>query len=129
MAITLDIGLQTLTVGSHTFGPITVPDELMLATLTIDRTVSRANVQGLNGQPDTTRVDIAIEESDDGGLSWGLRAAAGLIGGLYPSAPDGPPYSFSNVQVELNPTIGRRARAIVTVAGARVAVAGSLEVV
>jgi hypothetical protein len=128
VALTVDIPLQTLTVGSHTFGPATVPDDLISATLTVDRTVSRGGVDGLNAQPATTTLDIIIEESDDGGVTWGLRAGAGLIGGTYPSNLAGDPYLASTVTVDLNQVPGRRARAVLVVAGARVAVAGTLVV-
>jgi hypothetical protein len=130
VAISLDIPLQTLTAGPHTFGPVSVPDGLMLATLTIDRTATRPNADGLNLQPATTTIDLAIWQSNDGGTTWLFRAGAGLVGGTYPSNDAGDPYTFSNVSVELLPGSGRRARADVTVAGAqRVAVAGSLAVV
>lgn len=129
MALTLDIPVQTLPVGSQTFGPATVPDDLTSATLTIDRTVSRGGVDGLNAQPATTTVDIIIEESDDGGTTWALRAGAGLIGGIYVSNEAGDPYLFSNVTVDLNQATGRQVRAVVVVGGARVAVAGNLTVI
>jgi hypothetical protein len=123
---TLPIPLVTLTVGSRDFGPVPVDDTVVRATLTVDRTVVNGGVQGLNGQPDTTTIQIGIYESDDNGASWQFRAAAGLIGGLYPSNQAGDPYLVSNVSVDLNPVTGRRVKATVEVAGASVAVAGSL---
>jgi hypothetical protein len=126
-ALNVPIPLAVLAVGQHSYGPAPVDDDVAQATITIDRTVSRAGTDGLNLQPATTTVEIAVWQSDDGGASWAFRAGAGLIGGTYESEP-GVPYTFSNVSVELTPGAGRRVRADVTVGGARVAVAGSLVV-
>ena len=120
------IPLDALTVGTHAFGPVTAPDDVSQATITIDRTVSRPNANGLNGQPATTTLDIAVWQSSDDGTTWQLRASAGLIGGIYASNEAGDPYVASSVTVELVPGTGRRVRATVTVTGARVAVAGTL---
>ena len=123
---TLPIPLTTLAAGTRDFGPVPVDDTVVRATLTIDRTVTDGGVQGLNGQPATTTVQIGIYESDDAGASWQFRASAGLVGGLYPSNQAGDPYLFSNVSVDLNPVAGRLVKATVDVNGASVAVAGSL---
>jgi hypothetical protein len=122
MATNLPIPLTTLDLGTREFGPVPVDDVVTQTTLTIDRTVSN----GLNSQPATTKVEIGVWQSDDGGATWQFRASAGLIGGIYPSNRDGDPYLASNVSVDLTPGTGRRVRADVTVEGASVAVAGSL---
>lgn len=126
-ALNVPIPLTTLQVGPHSFGPAGVDDDVHQATITIDRTVSRPGTAGLNGQPATTTIDLAVWQSDDGGTTWFFRAAAGLAGGTYESAP-GVVMGASNVSVELTPGVGRRVRADVNVGGARVAVAGSLVV-
>lgn len=120
----LTIPPTTLAPGTREFGPVTVDDTVVRATLTIDRT----GVNGLNSQPATTKVEIGVWQSDDGGASWQFRASAGLIGGIYPSNQAGDPYLASNVSVDLTPAAGRRVKAVVDVAGASVAVAGSLAI-
>jgi hypothetical protein len=120
----LTIPLITLAPGTREFGPVSVDDAVVRATITIDRTVAN----GLNSQPATTHVEIGVWQSDDGGNSWQFRASAGLNGGTYPKNTAGDPYTESNVQVDLNPTTGRRVKAVVEVAGASVAIAGSLAI-
>lgn len=127
MAISIPIPLEALAVGVHSYGPATAPDDVSLATITIDRTVSRPNAPGFNAQPATTTAELAVWQSDDGGASWQFRASAGIIGGTYSSDTAGV-WTTSNVSVELTPGTGRRVRADVTVAGARVAVAGTLTI-
>lgn len=126
-ALEIPIPLVALPVGSHEYGPAPVDDDVHLATITVDRTVSRPAADGLNAQPATTRVELQVWQSNDGGTSWQFRAGAGLVGGTYESEP-GVVYAFSNIAVELAPGVGRRVRGTVTVTGARVAVAGNLTV-
>lgn len=128
--IEVPIPLTALVPGTHSFGPASVSDDVRQATISVDRTVSRPNADGLNAQPASTRVELTVLQSDDGGASWQLRASAGLIGGLYPANQAGDPYLISDVQVELSPGAARRVRADVVVTGAaRVAIAGTLAIV
>ena len=77
MATTLTIPTTTLSVGTHTFGPVTVQTANTDATLTIDRTVAN----GLNATPSTT-LDVHCEYSTDGGTTWQfLAGASGVLGG------------------------------------------------
>lgn len=126
--LNLPIPLATLAVGPHEYGPASVDDAVVRATLTVDRTVADGGVQGLNGQPASTTVEVGVWQSDDGGATWQFRASAGLVGGVYVKDKLGNPYTESNVSVDLTPGTGRRVKATVTVAGASVAVAGSLAV-
>jgi hypothetical protein len=128
-ATEVPIPLVALAVGSHDYGPAPVDDDVHLATITVDRTATRPAADGLNGQPSSTRVDLEVWQSNDAGVSWQFRAAAGLIGGLYPANDAGDPFLASTISVELAPGTGRRVRATVRVAGARVAVAGTLTIV
>lgn len=123
----LDIPLQVLQVGETTFGPATVDDDVHQATLSIDRTVSRGPTEGFNGQPATTTGDLRIEVTYDGGTTWQLCAGAGFVGGLYPDGDAGN-FTESYVSVTLAAGTARRVRATVIIAGARVAVAGTLAV-
>lgn len=125
--LNVDIPLQVLQVGQTTFGPGSADDDVSQATIIIDRTVTRGPTQGFNGQPPTTTANLSIEQSNDGGASWTQKAAAGIVGGLYPDGDAGN-FTESYISVSLDPGTGRRVRAIVTVTGARVAVAGSLMV-
>lgn len=125
--LNLAIGLQVLAVGQTIFGPAVVDDDVSQAMLTIDRTVSRGQTLGFNPQPASTRAELAIEQSNDGGATWALRAAAGIVGGLYSDSGTGS-FNASVVGVTLAPGTGRRVRAVVVVAGDRVAVAGTLAV-
>jgi len=123
---TVQIPLVALAVGSHEYGPAPVDDAVTTVVITVDRTVTKGGTVGLNGQPASTVVELVIWQSDDGGNNWDYRASATFIGGLYPSNQAGDPYLIGNLTVGLNPTIGRRVKANVNVAGANVAVAGSL---
>lgn len=121
--LTVTIPPSTLAVGASTFGPATVDNELAQATLTIDRTIVRGGTQGFNGQPSTTRATLAVEQSNNGGTTWFPLAAIGISGGPSPDS------TVSQIQVALEPGTGRRVRAVVTVSGDKVAVAGSLTAV
>lgn len=127
--LNLTIPNTALGVGTHEFGPAPLDDTVSVATITIDRTTTKGATNGLNLQPATTKIEIGVWQSNDGGVNWLFRASAGLIGGIYAKNIAGDPYLESNVQVELLPGTGRQAKAVVEVAGASVAVAGSLVVV
>lgn len=126
--LTIPIPLDRLAPGEHTYGPASVDDDVVHGTLTIDRTVSQGPTQGLNAQPATTTVEIGIWQSDDAGASWQLRASSGQAGGNDALDEAGVPMTYSDVSVDLSPGTSRRVKALVTVGGDRVAVAGSLVV-
>jgi hypothetical protein len=117
------IPLTTLAVGTQDFGPAAVADADSSAALVTDRTPAN----GFNSQPASTTASIQVMQSGDGGATWDLRAAAGIAGGLYP-APHGGNYLQSTVTVALAPGTGRQVKATVVVAGASVAVSGSLTI-
>jgi hypothetical protein len=124
-ALNFPIPLQILNVGTSTFGPANVDNDVSLATLAIDRTVKSGNVNGFNAQPATTKATLTLEQSNDG-VNWFFRGSGGIIGGTY--FEDGVIEAESNVSVPLEPGTGRRVRGSLTVVGARVAVAGSVTV-
>jgi hypothetical protein len=124
MAGTFTIPLTTVTVGSHDFGPALAADGDSLILLNIDRTVVNHGVQGLNGQPATTTVSLATFQSGDGGVTWQGLAENVVTGGIFTKG--GTQINTDQIGTELNPGTGRQVRATVVVAGASVAVAGSL---
>ena len=123
MPITLTIPLTTVAVGTRTFGPANLADTDTLVVLTIDRTVTG----GFNSQPASTTARISIEQSNDGGSTWNELAATTFIGGVF-TMHGGLPVNSNDVGVFLLPGTGRRGRAVVTITGAAVAVAGSLAI-
>jgi len=120
---TFTIPLTTVAVGTRTFGPATLADTDTLVTLTIDRTVTG----GFNSQPASTTARISIEQSNDGGSTWNELAATTFFGGVL-TMHGGLPVNSNDVGVFLFPGTGRRGRAVVTITGAAVAVAGSLAI-
>jgi hypothetical protein len=117
---TVPIPLSTLPTGARTFGPAAVADTDTGFTLTVDRTVPG----GLTATP-AARISLAVEQSDDGGATWYPIAAAGIDGGAVPDKTGGTATS-SRVFSTWSPGASRQARAVITVTGAAVAVAGSL---
>jgi hypothetical protein len=129
MAGTLTIPLTRLSVGTTHFpatGGQPVADTDTLIVLTIDRTVSQGQTQGFNGQPATTTANILAEQSNDGGVTWQPLASAGFSGGITVIPRTGQTVTSNDVGVWLLPGTGRLARATVTIAGATVAVQGTL---
>lgn len=124
MATTFTIPLTALTVGSHDFGPATAADTESLIVLNIDRTVSKGAVQGLNGQPATTTITLETFQSNDGGVTWQNLADNTIVGGIFTKG--GAQINTDQIGTELNPGTGRQVKATVVVAGASVAVAGTL---
>jgi len=120
---TFTIPLTTVAVGTRTFGPATLADTDTLVTLTIDRTVTG----GFSSQPATTTARISIEQSNDGGTTWDELASTTFTGGVF-TMHGGLPVNSNDVGVFLLPGTGRRGRAVVTITGAAVAVAGSLAI-
>jgi len=114
------IPLVTLPVGTRNFGPAALADFDSEAELAIDRTPAN----GFNAQPATTTMKIAVEQSNDGGGSWFEKASEMIVGGVY--SGKGTDTNTSTVWVDLAPGTGRQVRATLTVAGAPVAVRGSL---
>lgn len=136
MPQTISIPTSRLAPGEHQYPPggggSPVADTDTLIVLSIDRTVSQGQTQGFNGQPATTTAEITAWQSSDGGASWFLAVGGTIIGGQFFNAPpprgDGSLITASSVRVPVYPGTGRQVRATVTVAGATVAVAGSLTV-
>lgn len=121
MPETLAIPLTTLPPGTRVFGPQALADSDVLVTLTIDRTVAG----GFNSAPASTAAKLSFEQSNDGGLTWTELCATTLVGGVY-TMHQGLPVNSNNVGTFLWPGTGRQGRAVVTITGASVAVAGSL---
>lgn len=128
MAGTTTIPLTALAVGSHDFGPVAVADTDSQAVLSVDRTVSKGATQGFNGQPATTQASIQVQQSNDGGTTWKLEAAADIIGGLLTNPKTGQPYTASTLTISLDPGTSRQVKATIVVSGANVAAAGSLTI-
>jgi hypothetical protein len=126
MATTVSIPLTVLSVGTHDFGPAAVADTDTQAVLTVDRTVSKGNVQGFNNQPSTTTADIQIYQSNDGGATWQLLIDGLMVGGTFNNAKTGQVATTSSVTIDFNPGTSRQAKASIVVSGASVAVSGSL---
>jgi len=121
MAGTTNIPLTTLAPGTYSFGPAALADTDSQAVLTVDRTPAG----GLNSAPVTTTVQIIVQQSDDGGATWVQRVAYTLSGGSYAKGAN-PPVTTSGCVCNFQPATGREVRAQVVVAGASIAVAGSL---
>jgi hypothetical protein len=126
MAGTTPIALTVLAPGTHEFGPAPLADTDTHALLTIDRTVTSGGTQGFNGQPATTTCQIAIYQSSNGGTTWDLLEQAGFTGGTV--VRRGTEIDETDIGVNLWPGTGRQARAEVVIAGAPVAVQGTLAI-
>jgi pyruvate-formate lyase len=125
MASTFTIPATALAVGGTALGPAAVPDGDSVVTLIIDRTASKGATQGFNSQPGTTTATVQIDQSNDGGATWQPLAGMGpIVGGIFTWR--GGTKTQEKLSTEFNPGTGRDARAVVTVAGASVAVAGTL---
>ena len=120
----LTIPSVNLAVGSRTFGPVAVATAESMVTLTVDRTPSK----GLNALPATTTINVQFQMSFDGTV-WNNLADASFVGGVYSNPLDGQKNTDVFACSIWNPgTLGRTARATVTVAGTTVRVAGTLAV-
>lgn len=124
---TVTIPLTTLQTGTREFGPANIQDGDSLIVLTIDRTVA----SGMNATPDAV-IELETMVSLDGGTSWTLAVGCTWPGGeiLNPPPPksDGLPMPSMAARVGLDqfPGSGRRIKAVMTVSGSPVAVAGTL---
>ena len=123
MASTINIPLTTLQPGLREFGPVSVNNQLVSAVLAVDRTV----VGGFDGQPDTTQCEIEVWQSNDGGTSWVLLVGGGMRGG-HLTDKNGATIQQSSVTANLFPGTSRQVKAALTVAGAPVAVSGTLTI-
>lgn len=124
MATTFNIPLTSLTVGPHNFGPASVADSDTLAVITIDRTVTNHSVQGLNAQPATTTIQVTISQSNDGGTTWNELDDDTMTGGI--EIFRGVQQNTTDLGVEFWPGTSRLVRATLVVAGASVAIAGTI---
>ena len=123
---TLRIPSVLLPVASRTFDLPLIGLNESLITLRVDRTLS----SGLNVQPATTTIGVLFEVSFDG-LAWSpLASCFALRGGVYVTPLDGQlNLDVFACSIWAPGTPGRRVRATVTVGGAKVRVAGSLDVI
>jgi hypothetical protein len=120
------IPVMNLTVGPHVFGPADVGLDESLIEVDLDRTLTPG---GLNARTADTTMDIGVDMSFDGGLTWVFQGGAtGIRGGTYVD-PDTGQVNTEVFGVSLwNPgTAGRTVRATVTVYGpSSVRISGSL---
>jgi hypothetical protein len=120
MAGTTNFGPVTVNPGPRTFGPVNLANTDTMLDLTIDRTVAN----GFNATP-AASAEIAFEQSNDGGATWTEICNATFTGGIQ-TGHGGTQLNTNDVGSSLFPGTGRQGRAIVTISGAAVAVAGSL---
>lgn len=124
MASSLNIPRTVLAAGVRNFpasGGVSVPDADVSILLSIDRTTNG----GLNSAAVTTTLEIETYQSGDAGATWQNLAAATAAGGIYTSN-HGTQLNTFDVLTTLNPGTSRLVRAVTTVTGASVAVAGTL---
>ena len=119
---TLNIPLITLQIGTRSFGPANVPDADTHVQIILDRTVAN----GMNFLPGTSSLNVAVEESDDGGTTWYLRASSGAACGIITSKYTHLPETGLGVSVSLGLATGRKLRATTTTVGSAIAIAGTL---
>jgi len=122
MTTTTVIPLTTLPPGQLTFGPSNVADSETRIVLAIDRTVTG----GLNSLTPATRVAVDVQQSDDGGATWFLAVGGTFPGGFIQADKAGDPVTVNILNVDVYPGTGRKLKAVVTVTGSPVAVAGTL---
>jgi hypothetical protein len=123
---TFTIPQATLPVGSRNFpnsGGVAVADTLSTITIVNDRTISG----GMNSQPSSTTLTLEVDQSNDGGASWRQLGFGTFVGGTWTTKTGGT-ISQDNFFTWLFPGTSRQVRATVTVAGASVAVSGSVTV-
>jgi len=118
---TLTIPQITLAVGSRTFGPGNAADAEASITLTIDRTVTG----GLNSLTGASVLDIAVDQSNDGGTTWHNLAGAEWTGGIQLDK-HGNTRTQEQLFTTLNPGTSRKVRASTTVSGTSIAIAGTV---
>ena len=118
---TTAIPLTTLSVGSHEYGPANMNPNETLVNLSIDRTVAG----GFNEAPASTVALIYIWLSTDGGNTWLWVAGDQMTGGTYTSPKTGLEVT-DYVELDMPTGPGKRVKAVITVFGAAVAMAGSL---
>lgn len=115
MATTFTIPLTTLPVGSRDLGPSHPADTEVSILLTVDRTVAG----GLNSLTPSSAIDVAVMQSNDGGVTWVLAVGGTMPGGVLGNT--------STLKVDLMPGTSRQLKASVTVSGpSSIAVAGTL---
>lgn len=120
MAGTTSFGPVTVNPGPRIFGPVNLADTDTMLELTIDRTVAG----GFNDTP-ASAAEISFEQSNDGGATWTEICNATFTGGIH-LGHGGVQSNSNDVGSNLFPGTGRKGRAIVTISGSAVAVAGTL---
>jgi hypothetical protein len=108
MATVLTLPIISQPAGVYLFGPATVPLGVVRATAKIDR-VPLVSA--------TLRIDWTLELSQDAGVTWLQRDAAGTVGGSVINPRTGLPFTVSSFTQTLpNPTnANRRVRGSVTI--------------
>jgi hypothetical protein len=124
MAGTITIPLTTLPDGVRAFGPANIANPDTLAVLTVDRTVAG----GLNSLTSATTIEVAVQQSDDGGVTWFPVVDGIWSGGIIPAFRGGGNATTSTAAAYWAPGTGRQARASLIVAGGPVAVQGTLTI-
>jgi len=119
---TINIPNRRLQVGTTEFGPTSIPDGAVFATIDIDRTVSG----GLNSLTGATQLVLNVFESLDGGTTWINAASTTCIGGIF-TMHGGVTVTDNNVGVMIYPD-ATNAKASIDVSGTSVTIAGSLTV-
>jgi hypothetical protein len=118
--INLSIPLTTLQVGVREFGPATMANADSKIVMTIDRTVAN----GLTATP-AARIDLNVMVSHDAGANWVSVAQTSYSGGSHLDRL-GAVRTQDVLQIGFGPEVNRRLKAVLTVSGSSVAVAGTL---
>lgn len=130
---TFTIPLTTLQPGTREFGPATAQNGDTSVRLSVDRTVAG----GLNSLAADTTVKAELQASTDGGVTWHAVDTDQPESSTFWIAQGGV-YTWTDKQGVLQtinestgrwplfPGTGRRAKAVITVSGSAVAVAGTL---
>lgn len=120
MPINLAIPTTTLQVGVREFGPATMADADTRIVLTVDRSVAN----GLTATPAAV-LDVQVSVSHDGGANWVTVTETTFTGGSHLDR-NGAVRTEDGLQISFGPEVNRRVKAITTVAGSSVAIAGTL---
>lgn len=125
MAQTLTIPLTTFQPETPVdFGPYSLKPNDNVANITVDRTVAN----GLDDNP-AASLNIDINYTTDGGLTWRILAGAGIPGGpqTYTDRQGVVhPYLVSSVTVGTDLVRGAQIKGTVTAHGSAVAVSGTV---
>lgn len=120
----LTIPRTVIAPGTTTTGSLSVPDGDTALVLAIDRTIPN----GLNKSPSSAVLNLDVDQSNDGGVTWAWIGGDQMTGGIYISPKTGLEEDTDDIEVGLNPGAGRllRGRLVNQGGGGSVAVAGTL---